>query len=266
MILKKMKIWPLLAAFIVLSSGSAISQEEIQYKKFKLEQASCDVGLSYKKTDAGMKIGVSAIATGNGAQFRKWKVTDIKLNIDQERLRPDKTGSFFVREESFWRVPSAVLFIALGIADSGAGGGKGIGRAGMALGMGFLALAAKGDIEGARCGFDLDRATAEKIQDGRDTIEIRLENDTLHVSDSVSIGIPKTPAESVERRDYAGMSGDELLKLVDSLKARTAALSKEQESYKYGVDPEYDRIQRDMETLEAKRGMAYKVYLEKTND
>lgn len=52
-------------------AGACFSQEQIEYKQFKLEKASCEVGVLYKQTPEGMIVGVSVIATGQGAEFRK---------------------------------------------------------------------------------------------------------------------------------------------------------------------------------------------------
>ncbi|MDP2913726.1 MAG: hypothetical protein Q8N91_06980 [Candidatus Omnitrophota bacterium] len=252
---------------VILSASVSFSQneEEAQYRKFKLENASCDVGLLYKNTPEGTGLGISAIATGKGAQFRRWKVTEIKLCIDGRILKAEGIKKFYVREESFWRVPAAVLFVALGIADSGNGSGleNGIGKAGVALGMGLLALQAKGDIEGKRAFFNLDKKTAENIQDGRDAIEIRIEDERLHLKDTIKIGIPKIRSGAAVKDDYSRMGQDDLIKLVDTLKYEIESLEKEQASYKYGADPGYDRIQREIEELQARRGMAYNRWLEK---
>ena len=42
----------------IVFAPAAYPQEEIEYKKFKLEDASCDVGVRYKKTPKGLILGV----------------------------------------------------------------------------------------------------------------------------------------------------------------------------------------------------------------
>lgn len=257
----------LILILILIPIRPAFSQkeEEVQYKKFKFENASCDVGIVYAKREDIRYIGVSAIAIGKGAEFRKWDITDIKLNIDQERIKPDRAGKFYVRKESFFRIPAAVLFAAIGtqVDVSGSDLEKGIAKAGMAVGLGLLVLQAQGEITGQRCVFNLNKEVEDKIVEGRDAIEITLENQDIHEKNTIRIGIAKVSAEAANVPDFGRMTKGELERLVDNLGGEVADLERKQEMYRYGVDAEYDDIQRNIERLQAERGMAYKAWFER---
>lgn len=250
----------------ILAAGPAFCQEEVEYKKFKLEEASCDVGIHYVKTKDGMRVLVSAIATGKGTEFRKWEISSIKLRLGEKRYKPDSEGKFYVNEESLFRVPGAVVLAAIvmiGGYDAHSFGNT-ITNAGVGLGMGIIALQAKGEITGARCYFDIASDDAENIKQGADAIEITVQNQNLHLSDTIKIGLVRpSELESAKKYDFSRMSEVQLLDLADSLKDRIAALEKEQSAYKYGRDAEYDDIQRRIESFETERGMAYKEYLER---
>ncbi|MFA6321106.1 MAG: hypothetical protein WCY36_04535 [Candidatus Omnitrophota bacterium] len=259
-------------AFIFLWTGIAFSQtpapEEIEYKKFKLEKCACDAAILYRPTIKGMDIGVSAIATGKGAEFRKWSVSDIKIHIGDERVRPDQMDKFYVKEQSLFRIPAAVLFAAIGtqIGVSGTSLEKGIAKAGAAIGLGLLVLAAQGEITGEKAMFRLDSDRAEKVFNGTSFVEIKLADEDQHWEDTVKIGIAKPSFKSDNKDIYDKMSHEELTKLIDDMGGRAADLEKEQAAYKYGVNPEYDQIQSEIEDLQTQRGVAYKVLFEKINE
>ncbi|MDD3905856.1 MAG: hypothetical protein PHS46_04905 [Candidatus Omnitrophica bacterium] len=266
-------LMPAVAVFtaITLLAGTVfplemIGREEMSYKKFKLEKATCEAAVFYKETSKGMDIGVSAIATGKGADFRKWRVTDIKIHAGDERIRPDQSDNFYVKEKSLWRVPAAILFAAIGtqINVSGTGLEQGIAKAGAAIGLGLLVLAAQGEITGNKCIFRLDNATADKVfsQDG--FAEIRLEDADQHWQDTIKIGMIRPEFKADDTGEYKKMSPEELLKLIDDLGGRVDGLEKEQAALKYGVDPKYDRLQAEIEDLQTQRGIAYKIWFEKT--
>ena len=261
-----MKKLAIAAVFIFLFSASAFSQDEIQYKKFKLENADCSAAVMYKVLPDEMEIGVSGIATGQGSEFRKWKVSDIRISVSGDKVRPDKEGKFFTRKESFFRVPAAVLFVAIGALSAAEGSdlGEGIASVGMAAGLGLLALQAHGDIAGSRCVFKLNKDTLEKLGKGKDAIEITVENEGMHLKYRIKIGILKPPIKPRQRFEYENMSQNELSILLTTLEGQVATLEKNQGSYQYGTDPEYDDIQHKLEKLEAERGMAYKTWLERS--
>lgn len=253
---------------IFFITSAAFSQEEIEYKKFKLENSSCDVGVRYKNTPKGIVVGVSAIATGKGDEFRKWKVSEIKLKLGGERYKPDKEGKFYVTEESLFRVPGAIVFAAIGALSDYGGSGleEGISKTGAAIGFGLIALQANGEITGECCIFNVPAATVDKIEEGKDSIEILIENEDQHLKDIIKIGLIKPTGEMAKKFDYDKMNQGDLLSLVDDLKGRIVSLEKEQSEYKYGQDPEYDDIQRKIEKLETERGMAYKIWFERRQE
>ena len=253
--------------FLSFFGKFAFSQEEIEYKKFKLEESSCDVGVRYKNTPKGMILGVSALATGKGAEFRKWKVSGIKLNIGGERFKPDIDEKFYVTEESFWRVPGAIVIAAIGAFGEYGGSDMNntLSKIGVGLGLGLLALQANGEITGERCIFSLPADVVAKIKEGQDTIEIMIENENLHLNNTIKIGVTKPTGELKDKYNYDKMSQKDLIDLVGSLKSKIVSLEQEQSAYKYGEDPQYDEIQRTIEKLETERGMAYKTWFERSH-
>ena len=258
----------LISVAVAFSSLSAHAGEEIQYKSFKFDRVSCEVGLLYKNTPGGMQIIVSAIAYGKGAEFRKWKISDVRISmggLGGTRIKPKKTNKFFVKKENFWKYPSAVLFtvIAAQMPASGSALEKGITRTGAAIGMGILTLAAEGDIAGERCVFDLDSSVADRIIEGADFIEITVENPDIHKSEAIKIGLEKGVPKAAACEECEKMSQDDLMNMIDKLEARIKELEAEQGEFKYGVDPQYDKIQYDIEYLQTKRGLAYQTWLEK---
>ena len=246
---------------------TSFAQEEMQYRKVKVENAACEMGILYKGTADGMDIGVSAVATGKGADFRKWKVTKIKLKIGGERIKPDVSGKFFVREESFMRVPAAVLFAIIGATYEAPDGtskfAEGVSRVGLALGLGLLVLQAKGDIPGERCIFRLKKEIADRITYGKDAIEVTIENPETHQTRDIAIGITKPPVKAGAEPEYDKMSREELGRLVDGLGSKVAALERRQSDYKYGQDPQYDELQAKIDGLRTEQGKVFKIWAEK---
>jgi hypothetical protein len=250
---------------IVLYAGPSFSQEEVEYKKFKFDESSCDVGVHYKKVKKGLLIGVSAIATGKGSEFRKWEVSDIKINIDSRRFMPDKESNFYVTEESLFRVPGAILFAAIGAFGEYGGSNlnNNLSKIGVGLGMGLIALQAKGEITGKRCVFNVPPDELDKIVEGRDSIGIMIKNEDLHLKESIKIGIIKPSGELKDKYNFSKMTQDGLSGLMATLRDKIVVLEKEQADYKYGQDPEFDVIQKKIENCETERGMAYKAWFER---
>lgn len=231
---------------VILSTEAAFSEEEIQYKRFNLENASCDVGVTYRRSAEETEIGVSAIALGQGADFRKWNITDIRLSIGDQKIKPAEESKFYTKRESFARIPAAVLFAAIGTQVNTEG-------------------KAKGEIGGTKAIFRINKETVDKTVKGKDAIEITVENEDSHARYRIKIGIAKLPVTLKTRFDYGKMSQEELLKVIDILEGQVMVLEKNQMPYRYGTDPEYDEIQGKIEKLEAERGMAYKIWLERQN-
>lgn len=262
MILKKITVVLICIIFYV---GLSFSHEEMEYKKFKFEESSCDVGVHYKSAKDRLSIGVSAIATGKGSEFRKWEVSGIKIDIDGRRFRPDEESNFYVTEESLFRVPGAIVFAAIGAFGEYGGGNlnNNLSKIGVGLGMGLIALQAKGEITGERCVFNIPADELNKIDEGRDYIEISIENKNLHLKESIKIAIIKPSGELSDRYNFSGMTRNDLSGLMDTLKDKIIVLTKEQADYKYGQDPEFDVIQKKIDRCETERGMAYKAWFER---
>ncbi len=250
---------------IILCASPSFSKEEMEYKEFKFDDASCKVGVHYNSAESGLLIGVSAIATGKGAEFRKWEVSNIKVYIDGRRFVPDKESKFYVTEESLFRVPGAIVFAAIGGFGEygGSNFNNNLSKIGVGLGMGLLALQAKGEITGERCVFNIPTDKLEKIDEGRGFIEITIEDEDMHLEESIKIAIIKPSGELSDKYNFSNMTESGLSGLMDTLKDRIAMLEKEQSDYKYGRDPEFDVIQKKIESCEAQRGMAYKAWFEK---
>jgi len=249
----------------IFQAADSFCQEELQYKNFKLEACACYVGVSYKKDGDKTRVGVSAIATGKGAEFRKWDILSVRLKVGDERIKPESEGKFYVRKESFFRVPAAVLFAVIGATADVPGTGleRGITQAGLAVGLGLLAMQARGEITGEKYFFTLDKETAAGIVEGRDFIEVAAEDQDMHLKETLKIGIIRTPSAAKRGPDYSRMSDVQLTGVLNTLEGRLNSLETEQASYKYGEDPEYDRIQKDIEEAETQRGIAYRAWLGK---
>ena len=129
--------------------------------------------------------------------------------------------------------------------------------------MGLIALQAKGEITGERCVFNISPDRLDKISEGRDYIEILIENEGLHLKESIKIAIIKPSGELSDKYNFADMTQGGLSGLMDTLKDRIIVLEKEQADYKYGQDPEFDVIQKKIESCETERGMAYKAWFER---
>lgn len=190
-------------------------QEGIQYKNVTMDDVSCNAGILYKPMpDGTMDIEVSALATGKGIDFRRWNVAGIKLNVDGERIWPQRTDSYGVTKESASRDAAVVVFAAFGSqyeryadqAESGEvcpvtgqkkeapqrkGGEveRAIDKAGMSAGLGLLASQAKGQITGKKSTFKLNGEQLKNI-DEKDVIEISLEHENGRDRKQVKIPLP----------------------------------------------------------------------------
>jgi len=251
---------------VALAAASPVySQEESQYKKFKMDNETTNVAIMYKVGADVMDVAVSAVTTGKGAEFRKWEVTDIRLRIAGEAIRPDSYGRFYVTKESIFRYPAAVLFGVIGAFSTYGQSGlnAGVTAAGMAIGLGLLASQAKGEITGQNATFKLSSELAGKITDG-DAIEITTEDTNFHWKDVIRTGLtaPSAVAQT-PLSDYSGMTKDEINAKINSMKSEIEGLETRQSSYKYGEDPEYDDIQKKIESLETERGLAYRMWYNK---
>ena len=192
--------------------------EFIQYIPIRVGKVSCSVGVVYKVTRKGTKVEVASVATGKGADYRKWEVTDTKLNVGGEMVRPSTTEKIYTVQESIFRFPAAVVFAAIGsqyerysdecssgqvcpVTGQPIGGEtrkqssveRGIDKAGMAVGMGLLTAQAEGEITGQKCEFDLTNEQAEKL----DNIKIVLENKSKNEKERVNVPLSDTPQKAL---------------------------------------------------------------------
>jgi hypothetical protein len=55
------------------------------------------------------------------------------------------------------------------------------------------------------------------------------------------------------------------MQIIEMLGTQIGTMRKNQEKYKYGVNPEYGEIQSKIEELEVERATAYKTWLERHN-
>jgi len=129
--------------------------------------------------------------------------------------------------------------------------------------MGLIALQAKGEITGERCVFNIPPDELDNIVEGRDYINILIENEGLHLKESIKIGIIKPSGELSDKYNFANVTRDGLSDLMNTLKDKITVLEREQADYKYGQDPEFDVIQKKIENCETERGMAYKAWFER---
>lgn len=252
-------------AVSAFSTIPVLAQEENQYKKFKMDNETTDAAVIYKIRPGGMDVAVSAVTTGKGAEFRKWEVTDIRLRIAGEAVKPDSYGRFYVTKESVFRYPAAVLFAVIGATVSAEGSelSKGVTRVGAAIGLGLLAATAKGNITGQNATFKLSDELANKIGDG-DAVEITTEDTNFHWKDVIRTGLmPPSAVAVTPSTDYSGMTKDQIFMKMDIMKSEIEGLETKQSSYKYGEDPEYDDIQKKIESLETERGLAYRAWYDK---
>jgi hypothetical protein len=180
-------------------------EEEIQYKKLEADVVTCETGVLYKKTDAGMDVAITIIPTGKGADFRRWLVDNVRIDLGGDRIKPCEEKSIYVEKESLFREPAVVAFAAIGAqyrhcADTAQseevcpvtgqkkavyGGTKDtisdeIDRAGMAVGLGLLASQAKGHITGKRCVFKLDKDQTKKLLDKKGEMDVVVGNKERH--------------------------------------------------------------------------------------
>jgi len=251
-------------ASLVFTSGISSAKDNAEYRQFTLGKVSCDAAVSYKTTKDGLEVKVAAVAYGKGSEFRKWDVTDIRLHIGREAITTENSSRFFVKKESVFRYPAAVVFAALGTQASAAGSGfnKAVTATGATIGFGLLALMAEGDITGERDIFTLSWDTADKITEPGDCILITVEDTDEHLKETVRIALMKAPPEE-PRFDFTHMRQDELLQIMDTLGAQINTIRNNQSKYKRGADKEYDEMQGRIEALETERAHAYKTWFER---
>lgn len=213
-------------AAIFLASYAYAAEEDIQYETLTVEKAKCDVGILYKETETGMELKVAAVATGKGADFRKWEVTGIKLDAGGEMVKPSSSEKSWGGEASFFRLPAAFIFAAIGTqyerygsecssgqtcpvtgqttgADAHPGykgsAARAIDKAGMAAGMGLITSQAKGEIPILKCSFLLDRDLIAKYLAGKLKVKLNFENKNRNDIKKAEVDITKQFSDFVKK-------------------------------------------------------------------
>ncbi|GEM_PF-3128981 len=191
------------------SSGIESSGEEIQYKKVGGNGMAVDTGILYTPTPGGMNVTTSAVATGQGANFRKWEITDIRMNVDGDVINPSEKNKFYIEKASYLRGAAAVTITAIGSQyrrhsdqtesgevcpvtgekkepseekETSAGD-----RAAMAAGMGLLASQARGEIPAIKAVFNLNQDQAQKVLDKKSELQVTAKNAATHQEQNVKI-------------------------------------------------------------------------------
>lgn len=251
-------------ASLVFTSGTSSAGESVEYRQFALEKVTCDAAVSYKTTKDGLEVKVAAVAYGKGSEFRKWDVTDIRLHIGRQAITTENSSKFFVKKESIFRYPAAVVFAAIGtqISTAGSGFNKAITATGATIGFGLLALMAEGDITGERDIFNLSWDTVDKINEIGDYVSITVEDTDEHLKETVRIALMKAPIEE-PRFDFSNMRQDELLQIMDTIGSQINTIRNNQSKYERGFDKEYEEMQGRIESLETERAHAYETWFER---
>ncbi len=213
------------AITVLILSACAMAEDNIQYETLTAGKAKCDVGILYKETEDGMELKVAGVATGKGSDFRRWEVTDIKLDANGESIRPSSTEKAWGGEESFFRLPAAFVFAAIGSqyerygSECGSGqtcpvtgqpvggdahpGYKGstaqaIDKAGMAAGLGLLTAQAKGEVPILKCSFPLNRDLIAKFLAGKLKVKIKVENKDKNETKKAEVDLTKQFSDFVK--------------------------------------------------------------------
>ncbi len=250
-----------------ISPLCAQTSEELQYKRVKLDDVTCDVGVAYRKTPQGLDIAVSAIALGKFEDFRRWRIEKIKLRIGDVRIRPDNCQTFFVRKASFWKYPAAVLWAVIGSQYSGLNDygtfAEGIGKIGMAVGLGILTLQAKGDIPGQRCIFHLRGDVANSINYGRDSVRIEIWNNDTNQTEDIAAALERPVRPQNDSDNYKNMTKPQLSSKLEEISERISGLEAELESCKSSPGKQCGDIQSTIDMARSEQAMAYKALSEK---
>ncbi|MFH1305487.1 MAG: hypothetical protein ABIH74_03705 [Candidatus Omnitrophota bacterium] len=202
--------WGIILGILIICviSGRAVSysNNDIQYEKITRHNGECSLGILYKKTPEGMDITVSAVATGKGASYRKWKIANMRLDIADAKLKPapDTSDNFYVTQESFFRYPAAIIFAAIGTqykAPTVAAGSVAdiTGKIGMTAGLGLLTSQAKGEITGLKGIFRLDDAALSDFSAEGGILRVTIQNTDNHQKENVTVALkPACPEPSID--------------------------------------------------------------------
>lgn len=230
----------ILIAALFAATSAFSSEERMEYKRFNPEEVSCYTAVKYNFSGDKLRVAVSAITCGKDSRPARWAVSGININIAGRSIKPNTSAEFFTRRESITGFPAAVAFEALSRTPS----------------TGLLVKRSEGDLSGLRHTFYLDTGTMEKIDEGRDFIEITLEDAKSSLKKTLKISLKKPPFEE-ERFVYDAMSPEDLTKIIDALSAQEAVLEKNLANYRRDADPEYEEVERKIEDIQAERALAY---------
>ncbi|MDD3089504.1 MAG: hypothetical protein PHT95_06135 [Candidatus Omnitrophica bacterium] len=188
------------------------TSEWLQYKSSDEKDYELSAGIRYeRKPDGTVDIDVASMASGKGADFRRWEVVDIKLDVGGSAVRPKTHKKIYGRQESFFRAPAALVFAAIGAAygiygkecsssgstcavssgDHRGAAAKTIDTAGMAIGLGLLASQAKGEITGQKASFTLTNGDAEELKG----IKLTVEHKTTNKKTKITIPVENIPGD-----------------------------------------------------------------------
>lgn len=191
--------------FVAVLPGPAIAEEALRYTVIQLDKVVCQVAVAIDEGPEELKVEVSSYAVGQGTDFRKWDVSDIKLIVQGELVRQKgESEKFYTTKESLLRYPAAVAFAALGTQyqrfypEYSVSGGRAtatgnynavggvanvMDKAGMIAGLGLLVTQAKGEITGVKSSFFMDRKDfSEKIDVDKIVVKMVIENSESHKS------------------------------------------------------------------------------------
>lgn len=188
------------------------TSEWLQYKSTGEKDFELNAGIRYeRKPDGTVDIDVASMASGKGADFRRWEVVDIKLDVKGSAVRPKTHRKIYGSQESLFRAPAALVFAAIGAAygiygkecsssgstcavssgDHRGAVAKTIDTAGMAIGLGLLASQAKGEITGQKASFTLTNEEAKELKG----IKITVEHKTTNKKTKVTVPIENIPGD-----------------------------------------------------------------------
>ena len=206
----------ILAFFAICVISSTVFSDEtneyLQHVVIKEGNTSCDLGILYRETEEGLEVEVAGVATGKGADLRRWEISDIKLDVEGAYIRPVSNNFFYGERKSIFALPAAFVFAAIGtqyeMYGNNCSSGQlchvtghpergaiatGIDKAGMTVGLGLLAAQAKGEIRGLKSVFKLNKD--EAILFGKNSARIRfvLEDNSTSRKKKLSTSIVEPP-------------------------------------------------------------------------
>ncbi len=204
--MKKTLVVTFCICLVCFAAFAGETNENLQYINTKEGKTSCDFGILYKEAPEGMEVEISGVATGKGADIRRWEISDIKLDAGGEFVRPVSNNVFYGDRKSLFALPAAFVFAAIGTQYEMYGNecssgrvcnvsghpdrsalATGIDKAGMTVGLGLLAAQAKGEIKGLKSIFKLNKEQAAIIKSGKGKIRFVLEDNNTAKKQKLSV-------------------------------------------------------------------------------